>query len=690
MVNNKGIFLEDRYEVLGKIGSGGMADVYKGEDHKLKRFVAIKVLKREYREDDNFVKKFKIEAQAAAGLMHPNIVNVYDVGHDRGLNYMIMELVEGITLKDYIEKKGRLSAKEVISVTIQICTGIEVAHKHQIIHRDIKPQNVIISKEGKVKVTDFGIARATTSNTISTNAMGSVHYTSPEQARGGFSDAKSDIYSVGITMYEMITGQVPFDGDSTVSIAIKHLQEEITPPSEYAPDIPHSLEEIILKCTQKGPDRRYQDMNALILDLKRALVDPEGDFVAIAPLVAGGETVMITPDELNRIQENTLYEDDEYEDDEYEDDEYEDDEYEDDEYEDDEYDDGYNTSGSRNHKRGRKDTDVNPRMTKVMKILTIVVAVIIAFILIFIVGKATGLFKFGPNIGTVAESTDQVKVPELVGKTEEEAKALLKKASLGYKVAARQESKKYDVGIIAEQKTKAGTKVKKNTQIQVVVSSKLVGKEITVPDVSGQQEADAQKILNDAGFTSTSEFVYSDEYGQGQVVGTTPAAGSKAAKDAKITMTVSKGSEQATVPNLLGSSEDSAKQALSNAGLSVGNVSSEYNDSEAGTVISQSVSAKKKVSKGTTVSITVSKGKKPEEKASVPSVVGSSEASAKKAITNAGLSYGGATYEFNNEHEAGVVISVKPGEGSSVSPGTTVSVVVSKGIDPALDDQPEE
>ena len=253
-----GIFLGKRYEVLSKIGAGGMADVYKGKDQMLNRYVAIKVLKKEYKEDENFVRKFRSEAQAAAGLMHPNIVNVYDVGEDRGLYYMVMELVEGITLKEYIEKKGRLSHKEVISIAIQVCTGIGVAHAANIIHRDIKPQNIIISKDGKVKVTDFGIAKATTSNTVSSNAMGSVHYTSPEQARGGFSDQRSDIYSIGITLYEMVTGQVPFDGDSTVSVAIKHLQEEITPPSEIVPDIPYSLEQIILKCTQKNSERRYK------------------------------------------------------------------------------------------------------------------------------------------------------------------------------------------------------------------------------------------------------------------------------------------------------------------------------------------------------------------------------------------------------------------------------------------------
>ena len=318
----EGVYLGKRYEILGRIGSGGMADVYKGKDHKLNRYVAIKVLKSDYRNDQVFIQKFVSEAQAAAGLMHPNVVNVYDVGQDRGLFYMVMELVEGITLKDYIEKKGKLSAKETISISIQMVTGLQAAHNHHIIHRDIKPQNIIISKEGKVKVTDFGIARATTATkTISTSVMGSVHYTSPEQARGGVVDEKSDIYSVGITMYEMITGHVPFDGDSTVSVALKHLQEEMVSPAEEVPDIPYSLECIIMKCTQKNPERRYHDCASLLQDLKRSLVDPDGDFVAMGAVPDDSDrTVVMSTDEIRRLQEQN-YDDD---DDDYDDDDDED------------------------------------------------------------------------------------------------------------------------------------------------------------------------------------------------------------------------------------------------------------------------------------------------------------------------------------------------------------------------------
>lgn len=298
--------LDNRYEVLSRIGTGGMSDVYKAMDHKLNRFVAIKVLKAEFSENRSFVSKFRVEAQSAAILTHPNIVNVYDVGSEESLHYIVMELVEGVTLKRYIEKKIRLSVKETISIAIQVSMGIENAHNNHIIHRDIKPQNIIISKEGKVKVTDFGIARAATSDTITSNAMGSVHYTSPEQARGGYSDEKSDIYSLGITMFEMITGRVPFDGDTTVAIAIAHIQEELPSPKIYAEDIPFSLEQIILKCCQKRPDRRYQTMAELVADLKRALLDPDGDFVKVVPEEnQNGKTIAVTEREIEDIKSQT-------------------------------------------------------------------------------------------------------------------------------------------------------------------------------------------------------------------------------------------------------------------------------------------------------------------------------------------------------------------------------------------------
>ena len=300
----KPVFIADRYEILGKIGSGGMSDVYKAKDHKLNRFVAIKVLKPEFSEDRSFVTKFRVEAQSAAGLIHANIVNVYDVGDEDGIYYIVMELVEGITLKKYIEKKGRLGVREAVSIAIQVAQGIEAAHNHHIVHRDIKPQNIIISKEGKVKVTDFGIARAATSNTINSNAMGSVHYISPEQARGGYSDEKSDIYSFGIMLYEMLTGRVPFEGDTTVSVALQHIQDDIVSPAKLVPGIPVSVEKIVLKCTQKSPDRRYHSMAALIADLKKALMSPDEDFVQIENPDEAMATRTVTSRERKEINES--------------------------------------------------------------------------------------------------------------------------------------------------------------------------------------------------------------------------------------------------------------------------------------------------------------------------------------------------------------------------------------------------
>ena len=303
MMLRPGMYLQDRYEILEQIGSGGMSEVYRAKCHKLNRLVAIKVLKEEFSSDAGFVKKFKMEAQAAAGLSHPNIVSVYDVVDEGSIHYIVMELIEGITLKSYITKKGRLGSKEAIGIALQVAQGIAAAHDQHIVHRDIKPQNMIISRDGKVKVADFGIARAVTTQTIGATAVGSVHYISPEQARGGFSDSRTDIYSLGITMYEMVTGTVPFDGDNTVSIALAHLEQPITPPSRLNPEVPVSLERIIMKCTQKKPEKRSADVYELISDLRHALVDPDDDFVAQEPEVdTSSPTMVISGDELSQIK----------------------------------------------------------------------------------------------------------------------------------------------------------------------------------------------------------------------------------------------------------------------------------------------------------------------------------------------------------------------------------------------------
>ena len=672
---NIGAVISGRYEIIEKVGTGGMADVYRAKDHRLNRYVAVKILKNEYSEDAKFVTKFRQEAQAIACLSHPNIVGVYDVGQEQDMHYIVMEFVDGITLKKYIEQKGKLSVREAVGIGLQIANGLEAAHANHIIHRDIKPQNVMISRDGKVKVTDFGIAKAVTSNTISSNAMGSVHYTSPEQARGGYSDAKSDIYSIGITLYEMVTGRVPFDGESTVEVAMKHLQQEITPPSEYAPDIPYSLEQIILKCTQKNSERRYASTADLTRDLKRSMMDPDGDFVVIPPL-RNADTVIITDDELDDIRSSyDDYDDeDDYGDDDYDgaddyDDDYGDDRYDDDdeEYDDDDYD-------------GRKGTEeVNPRM----KILMIVVALIIAFILIFAVGKAAGIFKSIGSGTTTEDSSDKdtVKVPDIVGKTEEEATKALKDKNLGIKVDSREDSEKYEEGTVSEQKTKAGTKVKKHSTVHVVVSSALIGKEIPVPDVSGKSEDEAQEALSKAGFTDVRpDFQYDDNVAEGMVISTTPAAHSKATKDTQIKMIVSKGAEKKTVPDVRGKTEAEARSEIQAAGLTIGSTSTQHDDSVAkGNVISQSVTPGKKVSAGTAINLVLSGGT---DKVNVQSFVGKDEEELLSWASQNGLNASKQKDEYSSNYEEGTIISMSPASGS-VSKGSTITYVLSRGPKPS-------
>mgnify|MGYP004529034635 FL=1 len=622
------MFIADRYEVISKIGAGGMSDVYKAKDHVLGRFVAIKVLKPEFSEDVGFVSKFHTEAQSAAGLEHPNIVNIYDVGSEDGLHYIVMEYIEGITLKTYIEKKGRLTFKEAVSIAIQVGRGIEAAHNKNIVHRDIKPQNIMISTEGKVKVMDFGIARAATSNTIHSDVMGSVHYSSPEQARNGFIDGKSDIYSLGIVMYEMVTGRVPFDGDTTVSIAIQHLQEEMVPPSAYAPDLPISLEKIILKCTQKSPSRRYQNIGDLIQDLKKALVHPNEDFVTVVPLMNQDKTRVISEQELNQIKRKQEDEyadnyDDTYED-EYDDDGYDDDGY--DEYdgdEDGEYEDDYEDEDYEDENAGN---GLNPKMEKAITIMGIVVAIIIVFIIIYLVGSFFGLFKFGSSkkadtqtetqtqtqVQTESDSeseeddADKVTMIDVRGMTYDDAKDALNKVGLGIFKNGTQSSDDYTEGEIVSQDVEKGEKVDKNTTIKVVISS---GKgSVPVPDVSGKSSDDATSKLEAEGFKVSTDYKYSDTVAQGKVVETAPSAGTSAQKGETVTIYLSRGPEGTEMPNLIGQTEEQAKSTLNSMGCSV-NVNTEYNTTqEAGKVVGQSIDPGVRVTSGTTVTIAISKG----------------------------------------------------------------------------------
>ncbi len=603
-----GSFLSDRYEILSKVGAGGMSDVYKAKDHILSRFVAIKVLKQEFSEDSSFVTKFRAEAQSAAGLEHPNIVNIYDVGSENGLYYIVMEYVEGITLKTYIEKKGQLSFKESASIAIQVARGIEAAHNKNIIHRDIKPQNIIISTDGKVKVTDFGIAKATSSNTISSDVMGSVHYASPEQARNGFVDGRSDIYSLGIVMFEMVTGRVPFDGDTTVAVALQHLQEEIARPSIYAPDLPISFEKIILKCTQKTPDRRYQTIEELLTDIRRSLAHPDEDFVTIAPLVDGGKTKVISPEELDKIKEGRGVAEDLNDDDtDADDDEYADDEDDDDD--------------------GKL---LNPKMDKAITIMGIVTAVIIVIVIIYLALSVAGVFKFGGKKNSESQQTEsqtqtesesesetqtetEGQMIDIRGMSVEDAQKAVDRLKLDLTVFAF-ETKQSDEkdGTILEQDVKAGDTVKRGSQINVVIAGKgdSTSEMVKIPSVIGKTKSSAKSTLESAGFSVTFEYGdYNDSVAADVVTAQSPSAKKQAAKGSTVTVTLSPGQKPITVPNVVGASQSHAESALAGAGLKYTYADSQYSDTvPAGNVISQTKSGET-VAAGTTITLTLSKGK---------------------------------------------------------------------------------
>ena len=652
----EGVLLGGRYEIIDKIGSGGMANVYKAIDRVLNRYVAVKVLKKEFSTDENFVKKFWSEAQSAAGLTHANIVNVYDVAEDRGLYYIVMELVEGITLKDYIQKKGKLTAKEVIGITMQVSSAMDAAHSNNIIHRDIKPQNIIISKEGKVKVTDFGIAKATSSNTISTNVMGSVHYTSPEQARGGFSDAKSDIYSLGITMYEMITGELPFDGDSTVSIALKHLQEDIVPPSELVPEIPYSLEQIIMKCTQKSADRRYANVAALARDLKRSIQEPDGDFVKIAPLTSPTNTVIVTPEEMARIQGEAAFDSD---------------------YDD--YDDYYDDD-EKGRRAGKKNSDIDPKMSKVMKILLIVASVLFVGVMAWVIGNLAGIFS---DNNPIVQPGEDKGIPNVVGMTVEQAEEALKDLGVTIVVARQEEALKYDKGYIFKQLTAKGTELPEGAKLQVYVSTGL--KEIEIPDVSNKTEEEAIKALVDAGFEEKNIKVKTEEHmtvKKDMVTRTDPEAGEGRNYKARITIYISTGVGKTFMPDIVGLSREDAEKALKDAGL-VGEAVEVNSEEEEGTVLEQEIEETTELDKGTTVKYVVSIGK---EKIQIPAneqFAGKTYAEVVKMIEDLDANFiitekSTASYKYKKD----LVVSVDKA-GEAVEEGTTITIYVSKGPGPS-------
>lgn len=681
---NEGRVLAERYEITGKIGAGGMSDVYKAKDHKLNRYVAVKVLKSEFSENKNFVSKFRIEAQSAAILMHPNIVTVYDVGEEDGLHYIVMELVEGITLKKYIERKLRLSVKEAISIAIQVAKGIGEAHKNHIIHRDIKPQNIIISKDGRVKVTDFGIARAATSNTITSNAMGSVHYTSPEQARGSHSDEKSDIYSLGVTIYEMLTGRVPFDGETTVSIAIQHIQNEFPSPREYVDDIPVSVELIIFKCCQKLPARRYQSMYELEADLKQSMMTPDEEFVTFPDFESQGMTRTVTEDEIQTIRSETgtipqfttgelfgnsgkkvrkqargysgYTEPVEFSDGRemrYYPGEQEEEIYEEEPekiepifYEKPQNKKNNQASKAANPKAGKKNSkktkkkyidepedelidEIDPKMERLMSVLGIIAAIIIVGIAVFIASRMLGIFK-NPFTG-------KADLTEISGEMGED-------------------------GPETESASKAG---------------------FTMPQVTGMNFDDAKSQLQDLGLVVTANYVASATVEKGQVLSQSINSGETVYEDDEIELEVSSGRDGVSVPDVEGLSEAEARVALENEGFEFAYDESASDTVEKGMVVSQNPAAGESVQKGSKVTVIISTGASTTA-VEVPDLRNMTENAAKAALTAVNLEAGDITEEYSETVPEGSIISQSIVSGTTVNEGSKIGFVISKGVENIL------
>lgn len=608
----KGTILAGRYEILEHIGSGGMADVYKARCHKLNRYVAIKVLRREYCDNESFVRKFTVEAQSTAGLIHPNIVNIYDAGNEEGIHYIVMELAEGMTLKRYIRRYGRLSARETVDFAIQIASGLQAAHEHHIIHRDIKPQNILVSDSGTIKVTDFGIARAATGDdTISSSAMGSVRYLSPEQARGGYADERSDIYSLGITIYEMATGKVPFDGENTVAIALMHLRDEITPPRCYFPDIPSSLEKIILKCTMKQPEQRYQSAAELILDLQKVFLSPDGNYVYVNPLVDDSPTIQRNTEDIEKIRKSLT---------------------------------GTERKRAVEEKKSqveeeeedyKDDASMNPKLEKLILVITIAFGVLVACIVFYLVGNSLHLFRTSSNKGTTQaavettteapkeatteskpEETKYTKMPNLIGLTknaaEDEMKALGLKADFAYEDGSS--SADSDL-IVKKQQYNKGDAVAIDSTVKITLGKKesadatTTAEKVEVPAMVNYTEKKAEKELTKAGLKVKKAYATSDTVKEGYVIKQSPKGGTIVNKGFAVTITISKGVGKTTVPSLIGVSQSVAERELNQVGLKLGTVSYDYSgEVGVGDVISQGIESGTSVDKGTKVSIVLSLG----------------------------------------------------------------------------------
>lgn len=603
-----GSMLNDRYEIVGVVGSGGMSDVYKAKCHKLNRYVAIKVLKKEFSDDKNFVAKFRAEAQSAAGLSHPNIVNIYDVGEDRGLYYIVMELVEGITLKAYIEKKGRLEVKESVSIAIQVSQGIRAAHTHHIIHRDIKPQNIIISKDGKVKVTDFGIARVSSTQTINSNTMGSVHYISPEQARGGYVDERGDIYSLGISLYEMITGKVPFDSDTPVSVALMHIQNEIPSPRNIVPNLPVAVEKIIYKCTQKKADRRYAGADALIEDLRNCLVntnarisyDLSKEEDALSDVAASAATGKALTEKLvagkdsageSATPKTTMWKKEDIEKEKHRKKDFLEKMYE----------------------EKRKNPVLEGVITGAIVLVAIAICAFLIWGIVWIKKTLTPPEIFNPSTSESATNDipagiSDVVMPKLLGYDSGDAIIELNKLNLKNNLKYEYNDA-YAKGEVIAQQYREGTKLKRNTVVELVVS---LGKiEYTIEDYSNIEAAMVEETFEANKIKINRIFVYDSEIDMGCIVKTNPVEGEIVKSGDTVDVYISRGAElkNVTVPSLEGLTVDEAKAVLDPKGLILGNV--EFVESKTvaeGKIITQSYLFNSVLMQGSSIDVTVSLG----------------------------------------------------------------------------------
>ena len=557
----KGRLLGNRYEIIEKIGSGGMATVYKAKCHVLNRYVAIKILRDEFTTDEEFVKRFEVEAQSAASITHPNIVSVYDVGVDGNLHYIVMELIKGKTLKEIIvEEKGPLPWKWSVNIAIQIASALEIAHKNHIIHRDIKPHNIIITEDGVAKVTDFGIAKAVSNSTITAfgTTIGSVHYFSPEHARGGFTDEKSDLYSLGVVMYEMLTGRVPFDADTPVSVALKHMQEEPIAAKDVNPNIPIAVNDIIMKALKKDTNLRYQSATAMLLDLKRALKEPSGNFVDNNEYGEDFPTQRMS----------TLGIDEE-------------------------------VAPRATQTKTKKKENKFIMFIKKHKVLSSIVGLILLFVI------ALSVTILISNLTRPKE----VQIPDLVGKTVDEVKQILEENKIKYVEEGQEYSTEYEAGRIISQDPAyvENRKIKQNTEIKVVVS--LGTETTTVPKLTGLTKEEAEDAADEAKINlefveATSKTVEAgitleQDIEEGETI--------NAGETVKVTISIGTGIKQVVVTSVLYRNEATAKQTLESAGLVVNVEYDEDTTRGNGVVLRQSISSGTTVDEGTTITITVNK-----------------------------------------------------------------------------------